>query len=88
MLAVQLLEVRMLQRGSGGRMLYGLTHMGAWHRPKTSIDRPESSPAVPSRLVTETLLSATHWESWRVPAALHTRAVANEARGRLRCKQH
>lgn len=35
-------------------MLQGLTHMGAWHMPKAPIDRPESSPVVPSRLVTET----------------------------------
>lgn len=69
-------------------MLQGPTHMGAWHMPKAPIDRPESSPAVPSRLVTETLLSATHWESRCVPAALHTCAVANEACDHLRCKQH
>lgn len=56
--------------------------------PKTSIDRPESSPAVPSHLVTETLLSAAHWESQRMPVVLHTCAVANEAHNSLRCKQH
>lgn len=69
-------------------MLQRPTHVGAWHVPKTPTDRPESSPAVPSHLVTETLLSATHWESWCSPAALHTCAIANEARDSLRCKQH